>query len=308
MVSSNLYDKATPVLRSPSMPVAGAQGKIVDVIHTEALGGASCVNQMLVTRGPPGDFDHWAALGHPSWDYKTMQPYFLKSEKSLSQTHSTWRGHSGLYCFFSGQPLFLEQHCLFQVLWLTRLRPFYSTSTASTSAWKEKQHSLLTFFSVRTAASALGFTDTSDFNASDVPVDVCAILDEAIDDSLRRVSSYNAFLPAELAYDRHQRLKICTKALATRIEFEDGVAVGVVFESSDKSIPGTFYARARKEIVVCSGAIGSPQLLLLRYEFSSFDITIYLDNSTSVVSDQRSTLKSMALPLWLIFLESGPIW
>ncbi|KAJ7350795.1 alcohol oxidase [Mycena albidolilacea] len=227
MVSSNLYDKATPVVRSPSMPVAGAQGKIVDVIHTEALGGASCVNQMLVTRGPPGDFDHWAALGHPSWDYKTMQPYFLKSEKSLSQTHSTWRGHSG--------PLVNK------------------TSTLLFDIHRN----------VRTAASALGFTDTSDFNAPDVPVDVCAILDEAIDDSLRRVSSYNTFLPAELAYDRHQRLKICTKAVATRIEFEDGVAVGVVFESSDKSIPGTFYARARKEIVVCSGAIGSPQLLLL---------------------------------------------
>ncbi|KAJ6620163.1 hypothetical protein B0H10DRAFT_1946229 [Mycena sp. CBHHK59/15] len=39
--------------------------------------------------------------------------------------------------------------------------------------------------------------------------------------------------------------------------------VGVVFESSNKSIPWTFYARASKEIVICCGALGSPQLLLL---------------------------------------------
>ncbi|KAJ7108582.1 GMC oxidoreductase-domain-containing protein [Mycena epipterygia] len=78
-----------------------------------------------------------------------------------------------------------------------------------------------------------------------------------------RVSSYHAFLPVKVAQDRRDHLKICTSAVATRVDLDAGVAVGVVFEFNDESIDQTFYARARKEIVVCCGALGSPQLLLL---------------------------------------------
>ncbi|KAF8161753.1 alcohol oxidase [Mycena galopus ATCC 62051] len=227
MISSNVYDKSTPIVRSPSMPIHGAKGQIVDVVHAESLGGGSCVNAMLVTRGSVGDFNHWAELGHPSWDYNSLKPCFEKSEKSLSHGHRSHRGDSG--------PLINQTANLFFDI----------------------------HRNVRTAAAALGFENVTDFNDPDVPVDVCAMLDEAIDENMRRVSAYNAFLPAELAHDRRDRLKICTKTVATRIEFEEGVAVGVIFESSNKTVPGTFYARARKEVVVCSGAIGSPQLLLL---------------------------------------------
>lgn len=103
-----------------------------------------------------------------------------------------------------------------------------------------------------------------DLNSSTVPVDVCAPLDAAIDESMRRVSSYHAFLPAQVAQDRRERLKVCTNAVATRIDFDANVAVGVVFEPTDETKIQTFYARARKEVVVCCGALGSPQLLLLR--------------------------------------------
>ncbi|KAK7046591.1 alcohol oxidase [Favolaschia claudopus] len=226
LISSDVTSKATPIVFSPSAPIANANGKKLDVIHTEALGGGSTVNAMLVTRGFIGDFDRWAKLGHPSWSYEALKPYFMKSEKSLSHK-GDWRGHAG--------PL------------VNQTSPLNATIHTS----------------VQTAASELGYKITTDINDPDIPVDVCATLDEAVDQKLRRVSAYNAYLPPEVAYERGQRLKICTKAVATQVEFEDGVAVGVVFEASGKSIPGTFYARARKEIVVCSGAIGSPQLLLL---------------------------------------------
>ncbi|KAJ6551750.1 alcohol oxidase [Mycena capillaripes] len=201
LISSDVTSKATPIIKSPSVPMKRAEGQMLDIVHAEVLGGASGVNAMLLTRGAVGDFNRWAELGHPSWDYSSLKPYFIKSEKSLSQ-RSDCHGYSG-------------------------------------------------------------YKDVSDFNSPDTPVDVCATLDATIDDQMRRVSSYHAFLPTSLAKDRHQRLTICTKAAATRIEFEGDVATGVVFESSDKSVAGTFYARARKETVVCCGAIGSPQLLLL---------------------------------------------
>ncbi|KAJ7645929.1 alcohol oxidase [Mycena polygramma] len=227
LISGDLTSPATPIVRSPSMPVAAAEGNILEVVHAEALGGGSGVNAMLVTRGAVADFNRWAELGHPSWDYATMQPFLTKSENALSH-NSARREYSGP-----------------------------SVHEAASALPYEIQRN------VQKAAVALGFKDVKHFNSPDIPIDVCAIMDEAIDAKLRRVSSYHAFLPLEVAEDRHQRLKICTKAVGTRIELDSGVAVGVVFESSNKSIPGTFYARARKEIIVCCGAIGSPQLLLL---------------------------------------------
>jgi choline dehydrogenase-like flavoprotein len=85
---------------------------------------------------------------------------------------------------------------------------------------------------------------------------------------MRRVSTYHAFFPAQLAQDRREGLKVCTGATATRIDVEGNVAVGVVLEPTDENKVQTFYARARKQVVVCCGALGSPQLLLLRSVFN----------------------------------------
>ncbi|KAJ7694879.1 alcohol oxidase [Mycena rosella] len=227
LISSDVTSKATPIVRSPSIPITGAEGQVVDIVHAEVLGGGSAVNAMLVTRGAVGDFEHWAALGHPEWGYTSLRPYFIKSEKSLSQ-RSGDRGYSGP--------------------WVNQTFPDYPYKVQS---------------SVKAAALALGFADVGDLNAANVPVDAFATLDAAIDGKMRRMSTYHAFLPAEITNARRNRLSVCIKAVATRIMVEGGVAVGVEFESSDKSVPGAFYARARREIVVCCGAIGSPQLLLL---------------------------------------------
>jgi choline dehydrogenase len=46
-----------------------------------ALGGSSSVNAMIYTRGHPADFDHWASLGNPGWDYQSVLPWFRHSER-----------------------------------------------------------------------------------------------------------------------------------------------------------------------------------------------------------------------------------
>ncbi|MFK3781294.1 GMC family oxidoreductase [Agrobacterium sp. NPDC089420] len=55
-------------------------GREDDMPRGRTLGGSSSINGMLYVRGQPRDFDDWAALGNRDWDFKSVLPYFRKSE------------------------------------------------------------------------------------------------------------------------------------------------------------------------------------------------------------------------------------
>ena len=91
-----------------------------------------------------------------------------------------------------------------------------------------------------------------------------------MDPDSRRQSVYWSFLPPELAQARKGRLKICTRTLVKRVHLDRSQgevrATGVVFESMDAEHCGQeFFAKARRDVVVCAGALVSPQILMLRY-------------------------------------------
>ncbi|KAK1973776.1 GMC oxidoreductase [Colletotrichum cereale] len=52
------------------------------MVYTQGhvVGGGTSMNGMVFDRGTPQDYDSWAALGNPGWDFQSLLPYFKKSE------------------------------------------------------------------------------------------------------------------------------------------------------------------------------------------------------------------------------------
>ena len=60
----------------------------------KVLGGTSSINAMSYVRGSREDFNGWAALGCKGWDFRSVLPYFRKSE-TFEGGASPYRGDRG---------------------------------------------------------------------------------------------------------------------------------------------------------------------------------------------------------------------
>ena len=125
--------------------------------------------------------------------------------------------------------------------------------------------------SVHRALQKAGIERHPDLNSPSMPAAGTGTLDVAEDTKYHRHPVDRAFLPAKLAHDRRARLRICADTIVTRVELEaaaeggDVRATGVHFEASNaRKAWKRYFARARREVVLCGGTLGSPQVLLLR--------------------------------------------
>lgn len=60
----------------------------------KTLGGSSSINAMAYVRGNKADYDGWANLGNEGWDYESVLPYFIRSEKN-EQAEQLDKGYHG---------------------------------------------------------------------------------------------------------------------------------------------------------------------------------------------------------------------
>lgn len=133
-----------------------------------------------------------------------------------------------------------------------RLNDRYHSSTGAMNVTEQVQRNELSKAFVR-AAQELGLPFTPDFNgASQDGVSYYDVTQK----NARRESAATAYLRP--ARDR-KNLVIHTHALATKVIVENGRATGIEYTRKGKPTS----ARASREVILSSGAVNSPRLLLL---------------------------------------------
>ena len=76
-------------------PSAGSGNRPVPLVLGKTLGGSSAVNGAVYNRGQAADFDGWAALGNDGWSYAEILPYFMRTERYMSDGDDRFRGRDG---------------------------------------------------------------------------------------------------------------------------------------------------------------------------------------------------------------------
>jgi choline dehydrogenase len=242
VIGNPLYD-----WRYRSQPEKFMAGRRIAHGRGKLLGGSSSINGMIFQRGNPLDLQRWAAdPGMETWDYAHCLPYFKRMETCLAGADD-WRGGQG--------PLVLERG--------PATNPLFQA-----------------FFA---AAQQAGYPLTDDVNG--YQQEGFNRFDRTIRAG-RRWSASDAYLRP--AWKQRPNLSVQTLSLVHRVVFEKGRAVGVEYT---RSLPfggplgrigsGVRTVRAG-EVVLCGGAINTPQLLQLSgvgaaHELAALDVPVVAD-------------------------------
>ena len=227
----------------------GFNGRRMPVPRGKMLGGSSGINYMVFVRGHPGDFDHWEALGADGWNHDAVLPAFRRLEQ-MAETNEViidrdMRGNSGPVGVAIRSPI------------IAGARNFVK------------------------AAVAAGIPE-GDYNGSGRrhPKGVSSLVQTNTQKG-RRSSTFHAYL--EDSAELRSNLTILTKAHVNRLIIDGQadalVASGVEYRSADGII---HEARARREVILSAGAVGSPHLLMLsgigpRRELEAAGVTCRID-------------------------------
>lgn len=208
----------------------GLRDRRMMVPRGRMLGGSSGINYLAWVRGHPGDFDRWAELGAAGWSYEEVLPIFRRIEDFVPTNQIVVDG---------------DAHGRGGPVGVTVRSPVLPSSLAFLGA-----------------AEAAGIP-AGDYNGRTRggPEGVSSLFQTNTRRG-RRCSTYHAYLEGDA--ELRPNLDIVTHALARRIvlEEDDGglEARGVEYQNAEGEITTAF---ARREVILCAGAVGSPHLLML---------------------------------------------
>ncbi|KAG0285050.1 hypothetical protein BGZ96_010658 [Linnemannia gamsii] len=214
------------------------------------LGGCSSINAMMYHRGPASDYDEWEALGNPGWSFKECLPYFKKSEGFNDPNLPVDHPHGPL----THRVRYPE------------LETFDPAAHGTDGPWQVTFHHLFELSNRFVAASrAEGIPFNKDFNGEST-LGVNRIQTFIQRDGIRSSLS-RAFLRSEdvVPGGKNGRgtVRVVFGADAKRILFQ--VKRGVKMASGIEFLDHNNVRRrvmATREILVCGGTFGSPQLLM----------------------------------------------
>lgn len=97
LLAQALHQNAPQASVLNSEPDERWPGKQVFSFTSRAVGGATRINGLMLTRGAPANYDHWAELGNDDWSWAKCEPWFKKIENaSLCHPQAAHRGHDGM--------------------------------------------------------------------------------------------------------------------------------------------------------------------------------------------------------------------
>lgn len=189
----------------------------------KSLGGSSAINAMLYVRGQRQDYDEWANLGCKGWDWESVLPYFRKSENN---EHGADDMHGG-------------------------------TGPLQVSDQKEPRPITRDFVE---AAKQLQHRETRDFNRGDNEgVGLYQVTQfHNKEKNGERCSAAAAYLFPVM---QRPNLRVVTQAHVKKVTFEGKRATGIIYRKNGRG--KDISIEAEREVLLCSGALKTPQLLQL---------------------------------------------
>jgi choline dehydrogenase len=76
-------------------PTERTAGRRIALPQGRTLGGTMSINGMIYNRGQAEDYDEWAAQGCPGWSYADVLPYFRRTERWLGKPDAHFHGDAG---------------------------------------------------------------------------------------------------------------------------------------------------------------------------------------------------------------------
>jgi len=206
-------------------PDPGLNGRSILYARGRVLGGSSSINAMLYLRGQARDYDEWARLtGDPGWAWENVLPIFKRSEDH-------WRGADDFHG--AAQP----------------------GASGEGHEWRVEQQRLSweILDAFRDAAVEAGIAKVEDFNRGD---NSGSSKFEVNQRRGVRVNASKAFLRPAMA---RGNLSVLTGAQVKRLRLEGRRVLGVEFYQGSEEV----FAEAKRETILSTGSIGSPQILQL---------------------------------------------
>ncbi|CAE6444530.1 unnamed protein product [Rhizoctonia solani] len=223
-----------------TVPQGNANNRAIDLPRGRLLGGCSAINAMVFDRGSKVEYDAWAQLGNPGWDWKGFLPSMKAAERFTGvdpfRVNNTHADPNSIYPSQGKNGLV----------------------TASFNTW----YSDIALPFERSMEN-LGIPTNYDPDSGNAVGSFNAAM------TVNRTTGSRSYSASTYyAYNAHRpNFVVLTGAQATKINFgntsdskaEDLVATGVSYVHGSQ----VYTAKARKDVILSAGSLLSPQLLEL---------------------------------------------